>query len=85
MNETEWFGHGPHAAFHNSHALGAKQEEMCQDRKPVWKMMTQLPCMLRAVQNQLVSARKRTKLGKREVQQISAVAAAHGGSELPYL
>lgn len=66
---------------HNTHAPRAKQEKMCQERKPLWK--TQLPCMLRAAQNQSISARKRTKWGKREVQQIFAAAATHGGSVLP--
>lgn len=46
--------------------------------------MIQIPCMLRAAQKQSISARNRTRLGKREVQQISKAAATSGGSVLPY-
>jgi len=35
---------------HNTHAPRAKQEKTCQERKPVPKMTTQLPCILRAAQ-----------------------------------
>lgn len=69
---------------HNTHAQRAEQQKMCQERKTVSKMMIQIPCMLRAAQKQSISARNRTRLGKREVQQISAAAATNGGSVLPY-